>query len=171
MQFAPQQDEALKAVSQWLKEGRSQLFAYNLKLGPVYSNGACPGVTSLAAGREGSGVHMYKRELTLIAFSRAPLDRLVAYHEPMGGPLPEQVAAIHMEQPSRAVADETAAKKKAKEAAAKKARAARIARERRAAAKRARAAQARAKQQEASSFNSAPFGNSFGNFGNSSFGQ
>ena len=90
---------------------------------------------------------------------------------PMGGPLPEQVAAIHMEQPSRAVADETAAKKKAKEVAAKKARAARIARERRAAAKRARAAQARAKQQEASSFNSAPFGNSFGNFGNSSFGQ
>ncbi|PLT91630.1 ATP-binding protein [Sinorhizobium medicae] len=26
MQFAPQQDEALKAVSKWLKEGRSQLF-------------------------------------------------------------------------------------------------------------------------------------------------
>ncbi len=26
MQFAPQQDEALKAVSQWLKGGRSQLF-------------------------------------------------------------------------------------------------------------------------------------------------
>src|SRR5262245_64353128 len=26
MQFAPQQDEALKAVSQWLKEGRSPLF-------------------------------------------------------------------------------------------------------------------------------------------------
>ncbi|MBP2236966.1 exodeoxyribonuclease-5 [Sinorhizobium kostiense] len=26
MQFAPQQDEALKAVSRWLKEGRSQLF-------------------------------------------------------------------------------------------------------------------------------------------------
>ncbi|UIY28081.1 ATP-dependent RecD-like DNA helicase [Neorhizobium galegae] len=26
MQFAPQQDEALKAVSQWLKEGRSQVF-------------------------------------------------------------------------------------------------------------------------------------------------
>ena len=26
MQFAPQQDEALKAVSNWLKEGRSPLF-------------------------------------------------------------------------------------------------------------------------------------------------
>jgi hypothetical protein len=90
---------------------------------------------------------------------------------PMGGPLPEQVAAIQAGQPSHELADGTAAKKKAREAAAKKARAARIARERRTAAKRARAAQARAKQQEASSFNNAPFGNSFGNFGNSSFGQ
>ena len=26
MQFAPQQDEALKAVSRWLKDGRSQIF-------------------------------------------------------------------------------------------------------------------------------------------------
>src|SRR5690606_32896847 len=26
MQFAPQQDEALKAVSRWLKDGRSQVF-------------------------------------------------------------------------------------------------------------------------------------------------
>ena len=99
------------------------------------------------------------------AIERPPAER------PMGGPLPEQPAAIHAEQPSRERPDETAAKKKAQKVAAKKARAARIARERRAAAKRARAAQARAKPQEASSLNNAPFGNSFGSFGNSSFGQ
>ena len=84
---------------------------------------------------------------------------------PMGGPLPEQIAAIHTEQPPRSAADE--ARKKAE--TARKARAARIARERKAAARRARAAQARAKQQAAGSFN-APFGNSLGNFGNT-FGQ
>jgi membrane protein involved in colicin uptake len=61
------------------------------------------------------------------------------------------------------------AKKKAEQAAARKARAQRIARARKAAAR--RVAQARAKQEQtAGSFNTAPFGNSFGSFGNSTFG-
>lgn len=104
-----------------------------------------------------------------------PATELPSADPPMGGPLPEQTV-IHPEPPIGKVVDE--AKKKAEKAAAKKARAARIARQRKAAARRAAqerakqlAAQERAKQQSAGSFNSAPFGNSFGNFGNSTSGQ
>jgi predicted dithiol-disulfide oxidoreductase (DUF899 family) len=71
-----------------LFEGRSQLLAYNVMFGPDYSNGACPGCTSLADGLEGSVLHMNKRDVTLIAFSRAPIDRLVAYKERMDWPFP-----------------------------------------------------------------------------------
>src|SRR4030095_14501667 len=59
-----------------LFEGRSQLLAYNVMFGADYSNGACPGCKSLADGLEGSVLHMNKRDVTLIAFSRAPIDRL-----------------------------------------------------------------------------------------------
>jgi predicted dithiol-disulfide oxidoreductase (DUF899 family) len=71
-----------------LFEGRSQLLAYNVMFGPDYSNGACPGCTSLADGLEGSVLHMNKRDVTLIAFSRAPIDRLTAYKQRMDWPFP-----------------------------------------------------------------------------------
>src|SRR5687767_4336154 len=62
-----------------LFEGRSQLLAYNVMYGPDYSIGACPGCTNLADGLEGSQVHLNHRDVTLICFSRAPIDRLTAY--------------------------------------------------------------------------------------------
>jgi predicted dithiol-disulfide oxidoreductase (DUF899 family) len=71
-----------------LFEGRSQLLAYNVMFGPDYTKGACPGCTSLADGLEGSVLHMNKRDVTLIAFSRAPIDRLVAYKQRMDWPFP-----------------------------------------------------------------------------------
>jgi predicted dithiol-disulfide oxidoreductase (DUF899 family) len=71
-----------------LFEGRSQLLAYNVMFGPDYSNGACPGCTNLADGLEGSVLHMNKRDVTLMCFSRAPIDRLVAYKERMGWNFP-----------------------------------------------------------------------------------
>ena len=71
-----------------LFEGRTQLLAYNVMFGPDYSNGACPGCTSLADGLEGSVLHMNKRDVTLMAFSRAPIDRLAAYKERMGWEFP-----------------------------------------------------------------------------------
>jgi predicted dithiol-disulfide oxidoreductase (DUF899 family) len=71
-----------------LFEGRSQLLAYNVMFGPDYSNGACPGCTSLADGLEGSVLHMNKRDVTLMCFSRAPIDRLTAYKQRMGWPFP-----------------------------------------------------------------------------------
>src|SRR4051812_36503554 len=62
-----------------LFEGRSQLIAYNVMFGPDYRNGACPGCTSLADGLDGSLVHLDHRDVTLICFSRAPIERLIAY--------------------------------------------------------------------------------------------
>jgi predicted dithiol-disulfide oxidoreductase (DUF899 family) len=71
-----------------LFEGRSQLLAYNVMFGPDYTNGACPGCTSLADGLDGQLIHMNKRDVTLMAFSRAPIERLVAYKERMGWQFP-----------------------------------------------------------------------------------
>jgi len=71
-----------------LFDGRSQLLAYNIMFGPDYSNGACPGCTSLADGLDGGLVHLNHHDVTLICFSRAPIDRLIAYKERMGWQFP-----------------------------------------------------------------------------------
>lgn len=90
---------------------------------------------------------------------------------PVGGPLPEQVAAVHTEAPPRNIVAEKAAKKAtAQKATAQKARAARIARERKTAAR--RAAQVRRARQKAAVSSNTTFGDPFGNtFGNNAFGQ
>ena len=64
--------------------GRSQLLAYNIMFGPAYSHGACPGCTSLGDELDGTVVHLNHRDVTLICFSRAPIDRLLAYKKRMG---------------------------------------------------------------------------------------
>jgi predicted dithiol-disulfide oxidoreductase (DUF899 family) len=71
-----------------LFDGRSQLLAYNVMFGPDYEVGACPGCTNLADGLDGSLVHLNHRDVTLICFSRAPIDRLTAYKERMGWEVP-----------------------------------------------------------------------------------
>jgi len=71
-----------------LFDGRSQLLAYNVMFGPDYTLGACPGCTSLADGLSGSLVHLNHRDVTLICFSRAPIDRLTAYKRRMGWEFP-----------------------------------------------------------------------------------
>jgi len=71
-----------------LFEGRSQLLAYNIMFGPDYELGACPGCTSLGDELDGPRVHLHHRDVTLICFSRAPIDRLNAYKERMGWQFP-----------------------------------------------------------------------------------
>ena len=71
-----------------LFDGRSQLLAYNVMFGPGYSLGACPGCTSLADGLDGTLVHLNHQDVTLICFSRAPIERLTAYKERMGWKFP-----------------------------------------------------------------------------------
>src|SRR5439155_9151028 len=67
-----------------LFDGRSQLLAYNIMFGPDYAKGACPGCTNLGDELDGALIHLNKRDVRLICFSRAPIDRLVAYKKRMG---------------------------------------------------------------------------------------
>jgi predicted dithiol-disulfide oxidoreductase (DUF899 family) len=71
-----------------LFDGRSQLLAYNVMFGPDYQLGACPGCSSLADGLDGALVHLQHRDVTLICFSRAPIERLVAYKQRMDWQFP-----------------------------------------------------------------------------------
>jgi predicted dithiol-disulfide oxidoreductase (DUF899 family) len=71
-----------------LFDGRSQLLAYNIMFGPDYTLGACPGCTQLGDELDATLVHLNHRDVTLICFSRAPIDRLVAYKERMGWHFP-----------------------------------------------------------------------------------
>jgi predicted dithiol-disulfide oxidoreductase (DUF899 family) len=80
-------EEGTKTLAE-LFDGRSQLLAYNIMFGPDYELGACPGCTSLADGLDGTLTHMQHRDVTLICFSRAPIDRLVAYKQRMGWQFP-----------------------------------------------------------------------------------
>jgi predicted dithiol-disulfide oxidoreductase (DUF899 family) len=66
-----------------LFDGRSQLLAYNIMFGPDYTLGACPGCTSLADGLDGARVHLNHLDVTLVCFSRAPIERLSAYKRRM----------------------------------------------------------------------------------------
>ena len=71
-----------------LFDGRSQLLAYNIMFGPDYELGACPGCTNLGDGLDGTLIHLNHRDVTLLCFSRAPIDRLVAYKRRMGWRFP-----------------------------------------------------------------------------------
>jgi predicted dithiol-disulfide oxidoreductase (DUF899 family) len=67
-----------------LFDGRSKLLAYNIMFGPDYELGACPGCSNLGDELDPTLVHLNHRDVTMICFSRAPIDRLVAYKERMG---------------------------------------------------------------------------------------
>src|SRR5947209_17479415 len=71
-----------------LFDGRSQLLAYNIMFGPDYELGACPGCSNLGDEIDSTRVHLNHRDVTMICFSRAPIDRLVAYKERMGWRFP-----------------------------------------------------------------------------------
>ena len=71
-----------------LFEGRSQLLAYNIMFGPDYTLGACPGCTSLGDELSAPRVHLAHQDVSLIGFSRAPIDRLTAYKQRMGWEFP-----------------------------------------------------------------------------------
>jgi predicted dithiol-disulfide oxidoreductase (DUF899 family) len=71
-----------------LFDGRSQLIAYNIMYGPDYSVGACPGCTMLGDEVDAARIHLNHRDVTYLCFSRAPIDRLVAYKKRMGWQFP-----------------------------------------------------------------------------------
>ena len=67
--------------------GRSQLLIYQLMFGPTYE-AACPGCTGLADHFDGALPHVNARDVTLIAISRAPIEKLQAYKQRMGWKFP-----------------------------------------------------------------------------------
>jgi predicted dithiol-disulfide oxidoreductase (DUF899 family) len=70
-----------------LFDGRSQLLVYHLMFGPTYE-AACPGCTGLADHFDAALVHLNNRDITLIAISRAPIEKLTAYKRRMGWKFP-----------------------------------------------------------------------------------
>jgi predicted dithiol-disulfide oxidoreductase (DUF899 family) len=79
-------EEGTKTLAE-LFDGRSQLLAYNIMFGPSYT-GACPGCSNLADDLDGGLVHLNHRDVTLMCFSRAPLEKLQAYKRRMGWTFP-----------------------------------------------------------------------------------
>jgi predicted dithiol-disulfide oxidoreductase (DUF899 family) len=80
-------EEGKKTLAE-LFDGRSQLLAYNIMFGPDYERGACPGCTNLGDELDATRVHLNHQDVTLICFSRAPIERLTAYKERMGWTFP-----------------------------------------------------------------------------------
>jgi predicted dithiol-disulfide oxidoreductase (DUF899 family) len=66
-----------------LFDGRSQLAVYHFMFGPDYDAG-CPVCSSIADGFNGVVPLLAARDVTMIAISRAPLEKLLAYRRRMG---------------------------------------------------------------------------------------
>src|SRR5690242_3876783 len=86
-QYVFDTEEGKKTLAE-LFDGRTQLLAYNIMYGPDYELGACPGCTNLADGFDGGLLHLNRRDVTFLCFSRAPIDRLAAYRKRMGWQFP-----------------------------------------------------------------------------------
>ncbi|MDP9307077.1 MAG: DUF899 domain-containing protein [Actinomycetota bacterium] len=79
-------EEGTKTLAE-LFDGRSQLLIYHLMFGPTYE-AACPGCTGLADHLDGALVHLNNRDVTLMAISQAPIEKLRAYKRRMGWTFP-----------------------------------------------------------------------------------
>lgn len=79
--------EAGSALLADLFRGRSQLLVYHFMFGPDYAAG-CPSCSAIADGFDGFTVHLANHDVTLMAVSRAPLQKLQAYKQRMGWSFP-----------------------------------------------------------------------------------
>ncbi|MFT4182986.1 MAG: thioredoxin family protein [Rhizobium sp.] len=70
-----------------LFEGRSQLLVYHFMLGPDWEAG-CPGCSFLADHFDATLPHLNHHDVTLVAVSRAPIDKVEAYRKRMGWSFP-----------------------------------------------------------------------------------
>jgi len=66
-----------------LFEGRSQLIVYHFMFDPSWDAG-CPHCSFWADNFNGIVVHLNQRDVSLVAVSRAPYEKLVAYQKRMG---------------------------------------------------------------------------------------
>jgi len=66
-----------------LFDGRNQLVVYHFMFGPDWDAG-CPHCSRWADNFNGVIVHLNQRDVTLVAVSRAPYEKLAAYRQRMG---------------------------------------------------------------------------------------
>jgi predicted dithiol-disulfide oxidoreductase (DUF899 family) len=66
-----------------LFEGRSQLIVYHFMFAPEWEVG-CRGCSFLADSFDGIVAHLNKRDVSFVAVSRAPVEKLRAFQERMG---------------------------------------------------------------------------------------
>ena len=79
-------DEGTKTLPE-LFDGRLQLLVYHFMFGPEYAAG-CPVCSSIADTFDGVIVHLNNRDVTFLAISRAPLEKLQAYKRRMDWQFP-----------------------------------------------------------------------------------
>jgi predicted dithiol-disulfide oxidoreductase (DUF899 family) len=70
-----------------LFDGRSQLIVYHFMFGPDWDEG-CPSCSSLGDHIDLPRVHLEHHDVTWVAVSRAPLEKLLAYRSRMGWTFP-----------------------------------------------------------------------------------
>jgi predicted dithiol-disulfide oxidoreductase (DUF899 family) len=82
--------EGAKSLAE-LFDGRSQLLVYHFMFGPSvegWPEAGCPGCSYTADSLDGAVVHLPPHDVTFVAVSRAPLERLDAYKRRMGWSFP-----------------------------------------------------------------------------------
>jgi predicted dithiol-disulfide oxidoreductase (DUF899 family) len=83
-------EEGPKTLAE-LFDGRSQLLVYHFMFGPSvdgWPEAGCVGCSFTADSLDGAAVHLPRHDVTFVAVSRAPLDRLNAYKRRMGWSFP-----------------------------------------------------------------------------------
>ena len=81
-QYTLQTADGPKTLAE-LFDGRSQLLIYHFMFGPSYEAG-CPVNSSIADSFDSLIPHLKARDVTLIAVSGAPIEKLLAYRERLG---------------------------------------------------------------------------------------
>jgi predicted dithiol-disulfide oxidoreductase (DUF899 family) len=74
-----------------LFDGRSQLLVYHFMFGPTvegWPEAGCPGCSYTADSLDGAAVHLPHHDVTFVAVSKAPLERIEAYKRRMGWSFP-----------------------------------------------------------------------------------
>jgi predicted dithiol-disulfide oxidoreductase (DUF899 family) len=83
-------EEGAKTLAR-LFDGRSQLLVYHFMFGPTvdgWPEAGCAGCSYTADSLDGAVEHLPRRDVTFVAVSRAPLERLIAYKRRMGWSFP-----------------------------------------------------------------------------------
>jgi predicted dithiol-disulfide oxidoreductase (DUF899 family) len=84
-EYVFQTGEGPKTLAE-LFDGRSQLLVYHFMFGPTvegWPEAGCPGCSYTADSLDGAVAHLPHRDVTFVAVSRAPLERLNAYKQRM----------------------------------------------------------------------------------------